>query len=654
MTSLLGASEFADLAPQASSSSNLAGASSFADLAPPESQQILNNPVGQAAVGAGDAIRNTASSIINNLRSAPSQEQMQNASNMIGGMALPKINTPTPFPMVNNSTGGSPTAYSLGNMAGNIAAYMGGGEGLAAARLGAEAVPGVVGDISKAIGSNPIVTRAIGNAAYSGLTSQTNNSDQALKGADYSLAADAIPGVARKLAQGAQYFMPQRYAQGIIQELGEGIPKGTSPVDDKMADATQSILSDIRQSYLTQRNNASDLYNPVFNSVSGGSIYAPIKRVYGIPTVAPTNTSVISKAYSPVNYGESTGSSSLENLLSGKDNSINQPVGKNISSTIVAAGKQNPASFLEGQYPNLSSSITKNYTQDLNDLHDKFIENPTFQNAHDLQSTLGSEIGSLKSELPSAENRNAISGLSKARLGIKNDMTTFLNTQGNPISINADDIASGVITPSTDLAQQYKNASDSFQQNVVPYTANKKISPIALGEQTNRKPNTLANLFAAPDENMTHVLGDLSGNTFDKILYTKLGQTVPNKSAQGLLNSYQNLQQQGLGGYISQSLSSKLGELENRIKARNGLQMLSSAGAAASLGSLHGGATAGAMMGLGAGAIASPFMNYIGRRLPLDNFTQAIGNFARGAYPMGRSATLANTLNNSGVSNNGS
>lgn len=577
MTAPLGASAFASLGAVPVSAP--LGASAFASLGavpitPPaqQSDSVLNNPIGQAAVGAGDALRNTVSSIINNIRSAPSKAQMQNASNMIGGFALPKVNTPTPLPMVNNSTGDSPISYSLGNMAGNIAAYMGGGEALEGARAAAETVPGIVGELSKAIGESPVAARAIGNSAYSGLTAQNNNADQALKGADYSMAADAIPGLTGKLAQGAQYFMPQRYAQNIIQGLSGG---------QSLQDATKSVLADVKNSYEAQQKNAGDLYGTVRDSIPSGSIYAPLSNrdttVYGTP-------------------------------------------------------------IKNGAYQNLPSNITDNYTNDLKDMHNAFVANPTFKNAHALQSELGSVSRQLQSGItpPTLSTLNSASALNNARGALKSDMDDFLQKQ------------------SPEIAQQYKDASDYFQQNVVPYRTNPKIYSIAIGDTTNVKPNSLANIFAAPDSDMEKVLGDLPTGTTDKILYTKLGQTVPNKSAQGLLNSFQNLQQLGLSDHISPKLASQLGELENRIKARNGLQMLSSAGAAASLGSLHGGATAGAMMGLGAGAIASPFMNYIGRRLPIDNFTQAISNFTKGAYPAGRSAVLANLLNNSGVPSNGS
>jgi len=614
MASPLGASAFSDLAPPTSGASQI-GASAFADLAPAQSQQYLNNPIAQGAIGAGDALRNTISSAENFARSSPSQSQMQNASNMIGGLPLPQIQNYSPIPAVSNASGSNPIAYNLGNIAGNIAGYVGGGEAIDTARLAAEGVPGVIGNIAQSLGGEGMAAinrRMIGNAAYSGVTSPDNNVQQAEKGAAASVASELIPGIGGIAAKGAQYFMPQRFAQNIIQNLGGG---------QTLSDATKSVIANVKSSYEEQQANANTLYNSVRDSVPSGSIYAPVKSVYGIPSAAPTNTAIVSKSYSPVDQGVNP--------------AFAEPTGKNISSTIMAKGQQNPASFLEGAYPSLPSSTINNYTDTLKDMHNNFINDPTFNNAHQLQSELGAVSRQLDSKAtpPTIGTINAQNSLNNARGALKSDMDNFLQNQ------------------SPELAQQYKNASDSYLQNVVPYKTNPKIYGMATGDIENIKPSSLSNIFSAPDSDMGKVLSDLPEGAVDKILYTKLGQTVPNKSAQGLLNSYQNLQQQGLSEHISPQLASQLGELENRIKARNGLQMASAGLSAAALGGAHGSATAGAMLGLGAGAVASPFMNYIGRRLPIDNISEGISNVLRGTYPAGRSAVLANYLNNSGVQN---
>jgi hypothetical protein len=605
MNEPLGANAFANLGavPQAS-----LGASAFSHLGaipnvapspqssimsgPQTLNGVVNSPGVQGVLGAGDALRNTISSGLN----------------MLPGVNIAPAKT------------GSGTAYNVGNIAGNIGGFLGGGEALDTARAASEAAP-VIGQLATALGGNGIsgiARRALGSAAYSGATNDQNRAENAGIGAGASLASEAIPGIAGKLAQGAQYFMPQRFAQNIIQTLGGG---------QNLEDATKSVLSSIRNSYQAQKANASDLYNPVFDSVPSGSIYANVGKtepVASSPTIINKNapaanspmTPLMSANAEPVVGGQSTAQKSFSNLT--------------------------------GQYPNLPETITDNYTNTLQKMHNDFINNPTFQNAHELQSELGVQSRYLQdgNAAPSIATSNNVAAINQARDALKSDMMSFLNKQGTPLNPDA---APGVAN--TELAQQYTNASNNYQQNVVPYLSNPKIASIATGDKTNAVPSTLSTIFAAPNESMSKVIGDLPEDTMNKVLYTKLGQTVPNKSAQGLLNSYQNLQQQGLGAHVSPELASQIGELENRIKARNGLQMATAGLSAAALGGAHGSATAGAMMGLGAGAVASPFMNYISRRLPIDNISAAISNVLRGSYPAGRSAVLANYLNNSGVKN---
>lgn len=300
---------------------------------------------------------------------------------------------------------------------------------------------------------------------------------------------------------------------------------------------------------------------------------------------------------------------------------------------------------LTGLYPNLPSSVTDNYTNAIQKLHDKFVNDPTFQNAHNLQSQIGSRLREIESTpFPTPATRNEIDALSEARSAlidrdangnVTGDMGNYLNN----------------LSPS--LADQYKNATDNFLENVVPYRNNKKISPIATGKITNVQPSTLSNIFKSPDEDAEKVISDLPVGTMDKVLYTKLGQQTPAINPITLLRQSGRLNEQGLGDYISPQLKGQLDSLQNRINWRTRLQSAVGAMAAAAGGASHG--TAGAIgTGLAGASLASPLMNYLGRRLNLDGVSQAIGNLLSKSYPVGRSAAIANRLNYSGVQNNGS
>jgi hypothetical protein len=574
--------------------------------------RYMNTPGPQAVLGAGDSLRNTIASGLN----------------LLPGVNISPVNS-----------GNNGMAYNLGSAAGNIGGFMGGGEALDAARLASAGLP-YIGRAAQALSDIPgstglqsflpqMARQGIGAGIYGGLATDQNRAANAAQGAGISAGLSALPYGAGKIAQGAQYFMPQKYATNIINTLGNG---------QTLSDATKSVLADVKNSYETQVENAKNAYDPIFSAVSNRSIYAPVKRTLtGTPDVAPTNISTVNRSYSPINYPLPNNAGKDPTIFGTVIPNAEEQLGKNLSSSTISSGIQNPASFLDGAYPNLPKNITDNYTSGLKDLHDNFINNPTFQNAHKLQSELGSVSSQLQSGVsaPTISTINTAQSLMGARTALKSDINSFLMKQ-NP-----------------DLAQQYQNASENFQQNVVPYRTNPKIYSIATGDTTNVKPNSLANIFAAPDADLHKVISDLPSGSVDKILYTKLGQTVPNKSAQGLLNSYQNLQQQGLGDYVSPQLSAQLGDLENRIKARTALQMGTAGLAAATLGGHHLGSTAGAILGMGAGAVASPFMNYIARRLP-QNIGSSIASGISGAYPYAQSALLSNYLNKSGGQNNGS
>lgn len=480
-----------------------------------------------------------------------------------------------PLPQTQNIPSVSPVnsgngglAYSLGNIAGNTLGFMGGGEILDAARVATEGAP-VIGGIASALGGNGL-SGVARRAIGSGLYGAVSNQNNRVSNAGIGAGLSVATDAIPGIAGLGASASEYFQPQKYSQKIIQGLSGGQN-----MQDATKSVLAAVKNSYEAQKGNASDLYDSVRDNIPSGSIYAPISE---------------------------------------KDTAI--------------FGTPNK----QGAYQNLPDNITDNYTSTLQDMHNNFINNPTFANAHSLQSELGATTRQLQSGIQpqTIGSLNSINALNSARGALKSDMNTFLGQQ------------------SPELQQSYKDASDYFQDNVVPYRTNPKIFSIAQGEMTNVKPTSLANIFAAPDEDMDKVISDLPEGTMDKVLYTKLGQTTPSTNPITLMRQSQRLNEQGLGQYISPNLAQQLGSLENRIKARSSLQSAAGAMLGAAGGGEHG--TAGAVgMGLAGGALGSPLMNYLSRRLPLDKVGSAISNVLRGTYPIGRSAYIANKLNNSGV-----
>lgn len=505
----------------------------------PSLNDISNSPLVQGILGAGDAVRNTLASGLN---------------------LFPHIN----IPMAQSGQG---AAYDVGNIAGNLGTFLGGGEVLDTARAASESLP-FIGKLAQTLGESgyaPTVARqAIGGGIYGGMTSPNDSIDNAVKGTLFGAIAGSLPFAVGQVAKSLQYLQPQKYTQQIVDNLSNG---------QNLGDATKSVLGSVKDAYKQQVENASELYNGVRNSVPSGSIYAQI----------------------------------------GKDNS---------------------------QYLNLPSDVTEDYTKDIQKLHDKFISNPTFDNAHNLQSQLASRYRQLENS-PGAPDRataNEMSSLQQARSALiqKNDDGTISGDIGNFLN-----------NKSPDLANSYKAASDNFLENVAPYRSNNTLYSIASGDKTNISPSALSNIFKAPDADMQKVINDLPPDTMDKVLFTKLGKDTPANNPFAFLRAYGRLNEQGLGDYISPELQQQIDSLQNRIKWRSLAQSATGALMAGAKGAAHGsGGAAG--MALAGGAVASPLMNYLGRRLPLDQIGNAVSSASQASYPYISKGILANLLNSTG------
>jgi uncharacterized protein YcfJ len=111
------------------------------------------------------------------------------------------------------------------------------------------------------------------------------------------------------------------------------------------------------------------------------------------------------------------------------------------------------------------------------------------------------------------------------------------------------------------------------------------------------------------------------------------------------------LEQQGLGSYVSPELTSQINSLQNRMHARNALQMAAGGMLGASFGGAHGEAPAIGLGLFGAG-VGKPIINYLQARLPMDKIAEVIQKRAKKTYPLAKNAILPNIL--TGANQNGS
>lgn len=590
--------------------------------------QVANSPGVQFTLGAGDALRNTLASALN---------------------VLPKVN----IPMAQTGQG---MPYDIGKFAGNTAGFMGGGEGLDAIRAASEGLP-YAGRLAQALGGAswlPTLGRqAAGSAIYGAIESPDNRLGNAASGAGISAALSALPYGAGKIVQGAQYFRPQKYAQGIVDSLNSSLG-GQSSEDmasnilnqlgsgQTLSDNAKSISQAVNTAFKGRKEEGSGLYNSVFNNLSDSPFYQQVKSPDPLMSLDPQ--SGYTGFYRPLNT------------------------------------KFDQNSGIEGQYPNLSSSITDSYSGNLSDLHDSFIQNPTLQNAHNLNSELSSQIRGM-------QKNDARGNLSLADKGVLNNYQTAKNSLGSDINNYLSNI-------DTSLANQYQSATNNWAQNVSPYFSRPKISQMAKGNIDNI--GNISTIFKNPSQNTLKVANDLGSDVQNKILFSELGKSTPSSSPQNLVNAFNRLGDKGLGEYVSPQLSSQMSDLQNQINNENFLKYVNQSntgnpndladalknmsnkgfedysnpqlsnqmnslqrrilatkalqvGAGAGLGSsighhLFGAGGWGALSGLAAPAA----MHWLQGTLPLEQIASSLSNVLRGTYPATRQATLANALNQSG------
>ena len=321
----------------------------------------------------------------------------------------------------------------------------------------------------------------------------------------------------------------------------------------------------------------------------------------------------------------------------GESDALYNPIHSSVGNNPIYDGALTKDANPNSQYLSLNKSVLNSYGPDVNDLHDTFIQNPTFDNAHNLQSQLGTEIRAIDPS-NSAADRNAVQNLTKARNSLRGDMDSFLQSSNPP----------GFTGPG--LAEQYKAAANHYYNSVSPYLGSSKIADIAQGNETN--PQNIANLFKFPGDNETQIVNDMGDAGKNALIYSQLGKSTASRTPDKLLGTFNDLKQNsGLGSYVTPDLENQMGTLGTKIKATKGLQAAAGVGLGASL--LHplGGvpwipeasAAAGGLMG----GVISPFlMGKLQNNLPIGAIGNTLKATAQGAYPAARAGLISNLIPN--------
>lgn len=184
-----------------------------------------------------------------------------------------------------------------------------------------------------------------------------------------------------------------------------------------------------------------------------------------------------------------------------------------------------------------NNSLENTNDKNLSLLNNKFINKPSIENAHNLQSELGSEIGYMKKQRENgvldAEGKNKLNDYVQSQNTIQQDIRGELNN----------------INPQ--LMNDYDQARDAWRQNVIPYHTDKDLRNIAEGRIKNPEAGQVVGIFRNPEDNINKVVNDLPDNAKDRIAHIALGKVKEDLTPEQLLNARKSLDLNGMSSYIN-------------------------------------------------------------------------------------------------------
>jgi vacuolar-type H+-ATPase subunit E/Vma4 len=199
----------------------------------------------------------------------------------------------------------------------------------------------------------------------------------------------------------------------------------------------------------------------------------------------------------------------------------------------------------ENYYDRVSQKIVDDYLPDVRDMHDVFIKNPTYENAHNLQRQLGTAQRSFEKAAPSAAEQAAYQNYRNMRQALLKDMRQTMDSTHKG------------------LGDVYHGAATDFYENVTPYYSHPTLAKIMSGEVTN--PKNVSTLFKYPEEAVEKVVNE--SGIKDKILHAELGKSVY-KTPSKLAAALDKLEDKGLSSYVGEDLQKRLEHLSRSINYR--------------------------------------------------------------------------------------
>jgi hypothetical protein len=156
--------------------------------------------------------------------------------------------------------------------------------------------------------------------------------------------------------------------------------------------------------------------------------------------------------------------------------------------------------------------VNRWYGPKLKMIHEEFLENPNLNNAHKLQSQMGKKIGDLSSKKMDAETYDVVEALRHSRDVLQKDVDSALRIR------------------SPEKADLYKQASDIYKNEYVPFTSNPTLRKVSKGEVKTISPNQLKNALTKAKEKGSfgeeHYLNEALTNLSSKISKGKAAKDI--------------------------------------------------------------------------------------------------------------------------------
>lgn len=289
----------------------------------------------------------------------------------------------SPIPHAPESEG---VSGKIGDIAGNLLGFIGGGEVLNATRAASESLP-LMGRFAKSLsgeGLSGIARRLVGTSIAGALENSNDRIQGATNGALWAGVGESIPLTLKSIHQATEFINPQIF--------------------------TNKLITSLKNAYESSKLEAKKQYGSVLGTIGSEKISSQA-------------------------------------------------------------------------YPQLHPDILTAFDTKLKDLHQDFINNPSLEKAHQLQSQLGSKLGQLtQSKHIDIHTHNAIAHLKQARTALQSDINNFLQ-QTYP-----------------DLFNQYQQATQFYKNTVIPYHLENFISKIVQGDIKTSTPKKLNTILTALSE----------------------------------------------------------------------------------------------------------------------------------------------------------